>query len=83
MDIEPEINQFEFTIASLVLLGKITSKDVRPILEKFKKLTGDNNKITAADVSGPIKKHEDSTEPDADDSDGARGLVYAVVPLSA
>jgi len=58
--LDPEIDQFEFTIASLVLLGKITSSDVRPILEKFKKLTGDNNKITAADVSGPIKKKEEA-----------------------
>ena len=38
-------------------MGKITSEDVRPILEKFKRLTGEkSNKITSADVSGPIQK---------------------------
>lgn len=38
-------------------MGKITSEDVRPILEKFKRLTGEKlNKITSADVSGPIQK---------------------------
>ena len=41
-------------------MGKITSEDVKPILEKFKRLTGENsNKITPADVSGFGKKRED------------------------
>ena len=40
-------------------MGKITSEDVKPILEKFKRLTGENsNKITSADVSGMKKKNE-------------------------
>ena len=56
----PEINQFEFTIASLVLLGKITSEDVRPILKKFKSLSGKGNKITLCD--------DDRTEPEDDES---------------
>ncbi|EED88838.1 predicted protein [Thalassiosira pseudonana CCMP1335] len=63
VDVEPEIDQFEFTIASLVLMGKISSADVAPIIEKFKKLTGRNgSKITAADVSGPMKKKEELTD---------------------
>ena len=68
LEVEPEIDQFEFTIASLVLLGKITSEDVRPILEKFAKLSGKSNKITAADVSGPIKKKNEAVE-EVDNSD--------------
>ena len=56
-------DQFEFTIASLVVMGKITSEDVRPILEKFKRLTGEeSNKITSADVSGPIQKKKKKNE---------------------
>ena len=44
-------------------MGKITSEDVKPILEKFKRLTGENsNKITSADVSG-IRK-DDVSEKD-------------------
>jgi len=59
-------DQFEFTIASLVVMGKITSEDVKPILEKFKHLTGENsNKITSADVSGIRKnKKDDVSEKD-------------------
>jgi len=61
LDFEPEIDQFEFTIASLVVMGKITSEDVKPILEKFQRLTGENsNKITSADVSGPMRKKKDN-----------------------
>ena len=36
-------------------MGKITSEDVHPIIQKFKRLTK-TNKITAADVAGPNKK---------------------------
>ena len=44
-------------------MGKITSEDVRPILEKFKRLTGaKSNKITSADVSGPIQKKKKKNE---------------------
>ncbi|KAL7549040.1 hypothetical protein ACHAWF_012302 [Thalassiosira exigua] len=64
---EAKIDQFEFTIASLVLMGKITREDVKPILKRFKKLT-DSNFITAADVSGPIRK-KDSTETEVTESD--------------
>ena len=40
-------------------MGKISSEDVKPILEKFKHLTGENsNKITSADVSGVGKKNK-------------------------
>lgn len=46
-------------------MGKITSEDVRPILEKFQRLTGEKpNKITTADVSGPIRKKKNDDVPD-------------------
>jgi hypothetical protein len=73
LEVEPEIDQFEFTIASLVLLGKITSEDVRPILEKFNKLSGESNKITAADVSGPIKKKNETVEKADNDAANVEG----------
>lgn len=40
-------------------MGKITSKDVHPIIQKFKRLTK-TNKITAADVAGPSKTKKKS-----------------------
>lgn len=44
-------------------MGKITSEDVKPILEKFKRLTGNKpNKITSSDVTGPMKKKNDLPE---------------------
>ena len=50
-------------VASLVVLGKLSYNDVKPILEKFKRLTGQNSsKITAADVSGPIRQKEQEKE---------------------
>ncbi|KAL7530444.1 hypothetical protein ACHAXR_005668 [Thalassiosira sp. AJA248-18] len=56
-------DQFEFTIASLVVMGKITSEDVKPIIEKFQRLTGKKpNKITSSDVSGPLKEPDDIIE---------------------
>ena len=68
-DAQPEIDQFEFTIASLVLLGKITRDDVRPILQKFKELSGDSNKISSFDVSGPNTKNEDTEETNHNEED--------------
>ena len=63
----PEINQFEFTIASLVLLGKITSEDVRPILKKFKSLSGKGNKITLCEDDGVAEDEESHDESDEQD----------------
>jgi len=79
-DVEPEIDQFEFTIASLVVMGKITSDDVRPILEKFKRLTGEkSNKITSADVSGPIRKKAGDI-PESDEVVDVKDKVHAHTP---
>ncbi|KAL7547215.1 hypothetical protein ACHAWF_010540, partial [Thalassiosira exigua] len=59
---EPEIDQFEFTLASLVVMGKITYADVQPIIQKFQQLSGENNKISATHVSGPEQNEHSSTE---------------------
>ena len=47
-----------------MLLGKITSDDVKPILEKFKKLTNGTNKITPADVGRSAEMSKDDDEQD-------------------
>ena len=52
-------------------MGKVSSEDVRPILEKFKRLTGEkSNKITTADVSGPIRKKKNEVPQLDEGSDG-------------
>jgi len=85
MDVDPEINQFEFTIASLVLLGKITSDDVRPILEKFKKMTNGTNKITSADVgrSGPnIDDADEEVDVESNSDEGSHASDDDKAPQS-
>ena len=71
-DVDPEINQFEFTIASLVLLGKITSDDVRPILQKFNKMTNGTNKITSADVGKSAEPDKEEEEEEEEDIESTR-----------
>ena len=65
-------------------MGKISSDDIRPILDKFNELTGKKaNKITSADVSGPIRKKKNENPEDVDGIDvkeklhasAAEGLV--------
>jgi len=77
VDIEPEIDQYEFTIASLVLMGKITSEDVHPIIQKFKRLTK-TNKITAADVAGPNKKKKSKMNEPAQGSISRSSSTFSV-----
>jgi hypothetical protein len=50
-------------------MGKITSEDVKPILEKFKTLTSNKPKITSSDVSGPTKTKvpEDKVAPESEE----------------
>ena len=33
-----KVDQYEFVIASLLNLGKVTSEDIKPIMNKFRKL---------------------------------------------
>ena len=60
-NVDNSSDQFEFLVGSLVVMGKITSEDVKPILDKFQQLTGEkSNKITSSDVNGPVKKNKRS-----------------------
>ncbi|CAB9520590.1 Two pore potassium channel [Seminavis robusta] len=49
-DHDGKVDQYEFLIASLVSLRKISSEDVVPIMDKFRSLAGDGGFITANEV---------------------------------
>ena len=46
-----KIDQFEFLVASLLSLGKVTSDDVTPIMNKFRDLSGDLGFIMTCDFN--------------------------------
>jgi len=56
-----KIDQYEFVVASLLSLNKISSKDVNPIMKKFRKLAGVDNEIGIEDI--------DEMEEDIEDMD--------------
>lgn len=43
------LDQYEFVVASLLFLNKISPKDINPIMKKFKQLAGDDNQISIDD----------------------------------
>jgi hypothetical protein len=46
-----KVDQFEFALASLVTLGKVTYSDVVPIMDKFRSLASENGFIEVDDSS--------------------------------
>jgi hypothetical protein len=51
-DEDDSIDQYEFAIASLLILGTITSDDLVPIMDRFRKLAGTNGYIAMEAVAG-------------------------------
>lgn len=57
---EKKVDQYEFLIASLITLGKVEREDVTTIMDKFRKLAGEDQVICKADIEEHNKKiHED------------------------
>ena len=46
---DDKIDQYEFVVASLLSLNKISSDDIKPIMDKFKALAGPKNYISIED----------------------------------
>lgn len=42
---DDQFDQFEYVLASLVSLGKVTSDDLRPIMDKYRTSAGENGNI--------------------------------------
>jgi hypothetical protein len=49
-DHDDKVDQYEFLVSSLVTLGKISSEDIRPIMDKFKVLAGPKGYIGPNDI---------------------------------
>ena len=62
-DHDDKVDQYEFLVASLISLGKVSSDDIRPIMDKFRNLAGDK---------GYISFIEDVHEEDIDQTNSAR-----------
>lgn len=56
-EFDDTVDQYEFAIASLVLLGKISSEDLEPIMDKYRGLCGPEGLI---DVNAGTEVKEDS-----------------------
>lgn len=42
---DDKVDQYEYALASLIGLGKVTSEDLRPIMDKYRTLAGENGYI--------------------------------------
>jgi len=43
------VDQYEFLVASLLTLGKLTSDDIRPVMDKYRELAGEKGFISMED----------------------------------
>jgi hypothetical protein len=65
-DHDDKADQYEFLVASLLSLGKISSTDIAPIMDKFRALAGDKGYIAADDVPDE-RIEEQSTDGNIED----------------
>jgi len=47
---DEKVDQYEFVVASLLLLDKVSSSDIEPIMDKFRELAGRKGFITMSDI---------------------------------
>lgn len=43
------LDQYEFLVGSLLTLGKLTSEDIKPIMDKYRELAGNKGFISVED----------------------------------
>lgn len=69
-----KIDQYEFLVASLLALNKISSKDITPIMDKFRKLAGEDGMIGDDDIGNiairPKSQVMKDLETDFDQNEG-------------
>jgi hypothetical protein len=66
-DHDDKVDQYEFLVASLLTLGKLTSDDVRPIMDKFREMAGEQGFITLANIESAEGLENEPTEAVEDD----------------
>jgi hypothetical protein len=63
---DDNVDQFEFLVASLLMLNKISSADVTPIMDKFRELAGGKGFINALDDAEEDPIADEAEAVDAD-----------------
>lgn len=68
------VDQYEFIVSSLLSLGKISSDDVAPVMDRFRSLAGEKGYIQISDQ--PVEDEFDMRE----DADGLKLKLSTVQP---
>jgi len=68
-DHDDKVDQYEFVVSSLLLLDKVSSSDIEPIMDKFRTLAGDRGYIMISEMPSSevgTDRGDDSNDSDAD-----------------
>ena len=63
---DDKVDQYEFLVASMLTLGKMTTEDVRQIMNKFRELAGDKGYISVEEDTEENKVDPDESINDQD-----------------
>ena len=66
-DHDDKVDQYEFLVSSLISLGKLSSEDIRPIMDKFRSQAGGKGYIAVDDVVEEEDIQNDSAEMDMEE----------------
>jgi hypothetical protein len=72
-DHDDKIDQYEFALASLLVLQKVTYDDIKPIMDKFRLLAGNHDYISIEDQA-----LDQSNRTNSMDSNASDGELYAL-----
>jgi hypothetical protein len=61
-DPDEKVDQYEFMVASLLMLNKINGTDVGKIMDKYRELAGDKGYILVEDLNAERDDHDDTAE---------------------
>ena len=61
-----KVDQFEFLVGSLLVLNKISSEDIQPIMNRFRALAGDGGFITIGEDTEEDKVYDGIESDDMD-----------------
>ena len=63
-----KVDQYEFLVASLVQLGKLSSEDIIPIMDKYRSLANDEGFIKAKDTKRTVEATDEEIEAALDEA---------------
>ena len=72
-----KVDQYEFLLASLVQLGKISSEDVIPIMDKYRTLVGDDGYIAVNDTLRAVEATNEEVNAGFENA-RKRGIIHGI-----